>query len=349
MHYANETQVYHRKAVGRYLDFLGKKSVVTADHADVWEYMAKLSDEGAGHGVLYTRLGVLRVFYDFLRLGGLVTYASPRILKMRPPPHGAKFALTESQMKRLISAAQTARDVALVEFLYGTGCRLSEARNLKIEDIDFGTKTATVRGKRGKLRQVLLTPQALDALHNYISSRRKGLVFLTMWRPQGGCLYLKYGSWASRYPCPTGGRKWHTHGSSQTMSYLEARAKHDALMARQKLVRPSGYKPLTKQGIQSLVAKIGERAGLKGVTPHTFRRTFATHLYEHGAPLDIIRALMGHAWIHTTIKYVHTSPGNLTRTFENCHPRRRLNVELQRPRTKTVNETSCESPAATSV
>jgi len=79
--------------------------------------------------------------------------------------------------------------------------------------------------------------------------------------------------------------------------------------------------------VQQLIKKIASRACLKKVSPHTLRRTFATHLYDHGASIDVIKVLMGHVWIQTTMKYARMGHDRLSKIFDQHHPRESLNEQ----------------------
>ena len=69
--------------------------------------------------------------------------------------------------------------------------------------------------------------------------------------------------------------------------------------------------------VQRLVHRLTEKAGIdKKITPHTFRHSFATHLLEDGTDLRTIQALLGHADIQTTEKYLHIAAHHI-RTVRN--------------------------------
>ena len=68
-------------------------------------------------------------------------------------------------------SCRTLRDLALIDFLYSTGCRVSEVVRMDISDIDFERMECKVLGKGNKERIVYLTPVAAMNLQEYINSR----------------------------------------------------------------------------------------------------------------------------------------------------------------------------------
>ena len=82
---------------------------------------------------------------------------------------------------------------------------------------------------------------------------------------------------------------------------------------------------LSRQGLWFLVKHYAEAAGIaSGVTPHTLRHTFATHLLEGGAELREVQQLLGHASITTTQIYTEVSSRRRREAYNRAHPRSRF-------------------------
>ncbi|KZE32827.1 site-specific tyrosine recombinase XerD [Crenobacter luteus] len=79
--------------------------------------------------------------------------------------------------------------------------------------------------------------------------------------------------------------------------------------------------PLTRQGAWLIISRYASACGLDGVSPHTLRHAFATHLVNHGADLRVVQLLLGHADITTTQIYTHVARERLKALHAQHHPR----------------------------
>lgn len=110
-------------------------------------------------------------FFSWLTAEGLIGRNPCAALAQIKYRKQVKKPYSATDMEKLRKACQNIRDLALVDFLYSTGCRVSETARMNIEDVDFERMECRVLGKGNKERIVYLSPVAAMHLKEYLGSR----------------------------------------------------------------------------------------------------------------------------------------------------------------------------------
>lgn len=94
--------------------------------------------------------------------------------KLKPIKYERKQreALNQLELEILRNVCETSRDRALVEFMYSTGCRVSELCNVKLNDIDWNEKKVLLFGKGSKYRTSYLNDKSIYYLKEYLQDRK---------------------------------------------------------------------------------------------------------------------------------------------------------------------------------
>ncbi len=103
-------------------------------------------------------------------------------------------------------------------------------------------------------------------------------------------------------------------------AYLVLRQKKENSAILDLFVTPA-CRPLSRQTIFLFIREYAEKAGLEGVSPHTLRHSFATHLVQNRADIRSVQEMLGHADISTTQIYTHITDAHLRKAYEAFHPR----------------------------
>ncbi len=138
-------------------------------------FIGSLSRKGLSSSTINRILSSVRGYYRFKHRFGHAKSnptANARGVKLtRKLPN----FLFEEETEQLLSSSQEGfwdiRDRAVLEFLYSTGCRISEAVALDLQDVDLKSRTVTVLGKGNRERNVFLGKAAARVLKEYLSKR----------------------------------------------------------------------------------------------------------------------------------------------------------------------------------
>jgi len=179
------------------------------------------------------------------------------------------------------------------QLMYGAGLRLMECLRLRVKDIDFESRTITLRDTKSNRDRVTCLPESVvpalilhldkvKAQHTIDLADGRGEVELPF------ALDRKYPSapfeWAWQYVFPA-------TGFSKDPRSGHVRRHH-----------------VYETSVQKAVKLAAKKAGIhKHVGPHTFRHSFATRLLELGNDIRTIQELLGHKDVKTTMIYTHVT------------------------------------------
>lgn len=266
-----------------FMDFIyattGKRDICAASHERIITYTSAriTKHKKVSVNTLARKRVIIRNFYSFCEAEGLISQShnpASSIEIQKTIQRKIPNVLAISEVTAMIDAAPDYTIKTLFEVLYATGARVSEAINLKTDDLFLESKYLRINyAKNSSTRISPLYKEAIDAIDTYMDTIRGKI----------------------------------TPYNRKSAAYL--------------FLQETG-RPFTRQRIHDITLQVAQKVGItKKVTPHTFRHTYATHLYEGGADMSAIQLLLGHKNITTTEFYVHVSTKNLTEVLAKCHPR----------------------------
>jgi integrase/recombinase XerD len=183
------TVASYRRDLSRYQEWCAARGFVDVDDVtenDIADFAASLRHGSEGRPALAassaSRAVVsVRSMHRFAAREGMARTDPAQHVRPTAIPRRLPKALPYADVKAIIDSAgddetpQGLRDRALVEFLYGTGARVSEAVDLDVDDVDLETMTVVVTGKGSKQRLLPLGEFAASAIEAYLVRGRAAL------------------------------------------------------------------------------------------------------------------------------------------------------------------------------
>ena len=227
------------------------KNIEDVELFELKEYLLEAAERLKPSSVNH-RIRFIRSLFHWAHNEGHITKnVSSRLTELKEAQRIPK-ALSEENLEMLREGCKTAREHALVETFFASGCRLSELSGLDRKDINWERRTFVVTGKGNKERECYFTVKTAIWLRKYLNSRK----------------------------------------DDDPALFVTERAPHR----------------LSVERIREVIKEVAKRAGIEGsVYPHKLRHTYATHLLNNGAPLEVVQEFMGHSKIETTKIYCQLS------------------------------------------
>jgi len=166
----------------------GCPNAAELDHRALRRYFSYLQTRGFGKATVSRKAASVHAYVRFLRRHGVVsrdvaarlrTARGPKKLPRVPRRQDALAMLDRAAAADVASGGddpRAARDVALLELLYGAGLRVSECCGLDLDAVDLRRGTLTVLGKGAKVRRLPIGRPACDAVAAYVAQARPALL-----------------------------------------------------------------------------------------------------------------------------------------------------------------------------
>lgn len=287
-HYSYRTEQSYVQWIRRFILFHNKRHPREMGAAEIQQFLTTLATRGevaastqnqALSAILFLYKKVLQV--DLPWMDDIVRAKRP----VRVP-----VVLTQNEVGRVLSA-MSGKYWLMASMLYGSGLRLAECLNLRVQDVDFEYLQLTVRdGKGRKDRRTILPKSLVVHLQQHfewvrsINNRdiRKNLAGVSL----PFAIERKYRTASLDW-------RWQYLFPSSRYAFI-----HNNKGERRHHAHPSNLNRAVKIAVSE--AGITKRA-----TCHTFRHSFATHLLEAGYDIRTVQELLGHSSLQTTMVYTH--------------------------------------------
>lgn len=162
----------YRRQLSQFFDRVRKPyNQVTTNDIRVYMYTRQTKSNLAKSSLDHIRT-VIHAFYAWLVDQEMIERNPARLIAPIKVPRSSRTALPPLDLEYLRKACRTPREKALVDFLYSTGCRVSECAALDVADIDWRERSALIRhGKGDKQRTVYFNAESEVSLREYLDTR----------------------------------------------------------------------------------------------------------------------------------------------------------------------------------
>jgi integrase/recombinase XerD len=174
----------YRSDLRRYVSFCSRRSITSLGEVretDVSEFLMSLrqGDRALADASSARSIAAVRGLHSFAMRDGIISSNVAEGVKPPQPPLRLPEAMAIDEVVRLLNAPGSdptgLRDRALLELLYGSGCRVSEAMNCDLDDIHLRERAVRLLGKGRKERVVPIGSHAVAALEAYLVRVRPSL------------------------------------------------------------------------------------------------------------------------------------------------------------------------------
>ena len=295
-HYSRRTESAYVGWIRRFILASGKRHPATLGAAEVTAFLTSLAVERHVAPSTQTQAlsAILFLYREVLQLD-LPWLDNVVRAKL---PHHVPIVLSRTEVRALFGC-MTGVPAVMAGLLYGSGIRVLECCQLRIQDIDFTRHEIIVRaGKGARDRRTMLPARVETDLTRHLEFVRdqhyRDISSGSGWVELPHALAKKYPNaareltWQWAFPATR-------HYKDSETGQVRRHHLHESVLQR------AFHRAVRDAGIQ------------KHASPHTLRHSFATHLLEDGHDIRTVQELLGHRDVTTTMIYTHVlqRPGGL--------------------------------------
>lgn len=174
---SENTLVAYRRDIGAFEKFLGDTRAKFLDEcteSDAVSYVMEMNNEGKSKSTINRKVSALRTYYEYkITRGSRQDNPFSKIKTAKSDVRAIDY-LTVEEITKLLELPDDSRkglrDRALIEFMYGSGARVTEVVRIKVEDINLRMGFATLKDADDQSRIVPLGSYAKDAIRNYLQN-----------------------------------------------------------------------------------------------------------------------------------------------------------------------------------
>ncbi|HZS45134.1 MAG TPA: tyrosine-type recombinase/integrase [Blastocatellia bacterium] len=271
---SESTRRNYRQVIEEFFDYMNHSHPALLSSTDVSQWRDRLVEAGKRPATVTLKLAVIRSFYEYLKIGGIVVTNPAAAELVRPPKAQStkqRRTLSSRDIFNLLAgpdrnSAEGARDYALLQIIWKLSLRLDEVSALRVSSIfrNEPTWALMINARNGRNRIITLPDDIKSAIDNYLildeeRRRRPGV------RSNGQDAFL-----------------FQPICNYRTLEF---------------------NRPLTTRMIRYIVKRWTEYAGLEHASPRDARRTFIVSALERGLSCSEIKALGGWKSSKTLARY----------------------------------------------
>ncbi len=179
--YSEHTLLTYSKALEQFNDYIKKEidSEILLEELvldDIRPFLGFLHDDGMKKNSLRLKISVVKSFFKYCYKRKYINFNPAALISAPKTDKKLPSFFLENEVTELIDTFESddviqLRDKALIELLYSSGLRISEALNININDLNFNSASLKVLGKGNKERVVPIGSKAIEAIKNYLKYR----------------------------------------------------------------------------------------------------------------------------------------------------------------------------------